>query len=355
MNNRLLTYFVAAAAMVAILCLVLVSTPAAQNAPATQNKSAKADVKPDTLPPPKLSDGHPDFSGFYNNTARYRGDFDNVESGAHVIDRTADGNIFFDYGGANVGPGLAAASESNDQPPYKPEYMAKVNAIAATMYGGNTNLDPQLDCKPMGLPRGAFSIMQIVHTPKVLAILYEAEPGPYYRVIYTDGRQHPKDFDSSYYGHSIGHWDGDTMVVDTVGLNDETWLGGDQTGRTKHTSIHSDQEHVIERWSRKGNVISWNAVVEDPVMFTKPWSVGPRKAAIADDDDYIQPQMCVGYTKGHFIEPSAKDPGLRCGWCNPESLYGGTSNDITSPVLAQQEKDRKEGKAEPKNGGGGGE
>ncbi len=100
-----------------------------------------------------------------------------------MIDRTADGNIFFDYGGANVGPGLVAAGESNNQPSYKPEYMTKVNAIAATMYGGNTNLDPQLDCKPMGLPRGAFSIMQVVHTPKVLAILYEAEPGPYYRVI----------------------------------------------------------------------------------------------------------------------------------------------------------------------------
>jgi hypothetical protein len=352
MKARWISYLLSAVGLVGVLSLMLVSSPAAQNQ-ATAAKP-KADVKPENMPTPKLADGHPDFSGFYNNTDRYRGDFNDVESGAHVIDRTSDGNIFFDYGGANVGPGLVAAGESTNQPPYKPEYMAKVNAIAATMYGGNTNLDPQLDCKPMGLPRGAFSIMQIVHTPKVLAILYEAEPGPYYRVIYTDGRQHPKDFDSSYYGHSIGHWDGDTMVVDTVGLNDETWLGGSQTGSAKHTSIHSDQEHVVERWSREGDVISWSAVVEDPVMFTKPWVLGTRRAAIASDDDYIQPQMCVGYTKGHFIQPSAKDPGLRCGWCNPESVYGGNSNEITSPVLAEQEKARKEGKPEPRRGEGGG-
>ena len=62
--------------------------------------------------------------------------------------------------------------------------------------------------------------------PAGIAVMYENSPGPVYRVIYTDGRQHPKDLDTSYMGNSIGHWEGDTLVIDTVGLNDETWLGG---------------------------------------------------------------------------------------------------------------------------------
>jgi len=347
-RKRFVSYGVVALAMVGVLSLLLMA--AAQNAPATK---PAAEVKPENKPTPRLADGHPDLSGFYNNTDRYRGDFGDEEGGAHVIDRTADGNVFFDYGGANIGPGLVAEKEGTNQPPYKPEYWAKADAIAKTMYGGNTNLDPQLDCKPMGLPRGAFGIMQIIATPKTVGILYEASPGPYYRVIYLDGRQHPKDFDSSYYGHSIGHWEGDTLVVDTVGLNDETWLGGSQTGSAKHTSIHSDKEHVVERWTRKGDVISMSAVVEDPIMFTRPWVLPERKGAIASDDDYIQPQMCIGYTKGHFIQPSEKDPGLRCGWCNPESVYGGDSNTITSPILADQEKARKEGRATGRGGAGG--
>ena len=352
MRNRLIGYGILAVCMAGIICLLMVSMPAAQT-----TAPAKTAAKPAARTTPRMPDGHPDLNGFYNNTDRYTGDPTEENPGEHIIKRTSDGNIFFDYAGANGG-GVATGSEpppEANQPPYKPEYMAKVKALVDKYDYGNTSaLDPQHDCKPLGLPRGAVSIMQIVQTPKVVALLYEADPGPYYRVIYTDGRQHPSDADTSYMGHSIGHWEGDTLVVDVTALNDETWLGGGFTG-PKYGNMHSDKEHVIERWSRKGDVISWNATIEDPVMLTKPWSVGPRKAAIAADDDYIQPQMCVGYTKGHFIQPTKEDPGLRCGWCNPQSVYGGTSNEITSPVLAEQEKARKEGKAAPERGGGGGE
>ena len=72
-----------------------------------------------------------------------------------------------------------------------------------------------------------------------------------YRIIYMDGREHPKDLDTSYMGNSIGHWEGDTLVIDTIGLNDETWLG-----RNKYQEIHSDKEHVVERWTRTSDVLS---------------------------------------------------------------------------------------------------
>ncbi len=134
----------------------------------------------------------------------------------------------------------------------------------------------------------------LVHTPEMLAILYEASPGPYWRIIYTDGRSHPEDPDTSYYGHSIGQWEGDTLVVDTVALNDETWLGGRQSGNIKFTTIHSDRMHVIERITRKGDRITHEVTVEDPVMFTRPWVMEPRTMRVNRTGDYNQPQVCVG-------------------------------------------------------------
>src|SRR5207237_9158968 len=115
---------------------------------------------------------------------------------------------------------------SCENPPYKPEYMAKVKEIVAAMHGNASPLDPQYDCKPYGVPRGSLRGgggygMQIVQNKDVLAFLYEDRPGPYFRIVYLNA-QHPQDLDPSYYGHSIGHWEGDTLVVDVVGLHDET-------------------------------------------------------------------------------------------------------------------------------------
>ncbi len=317
---------------VAVGCLFFVSKPAAQDAAPAKSATAKP-VKASAKPTPRLADGHPDLNGFYNNTDRYTGDPDAENPGEHIIHRTNDGNIFFDYAGANGG-GVTTGSEpppEANEPPYKPEYLAKVKALVEKYDYGNTSaLDPQHDCKPLGIPRGAMGIMQIVQTPKVTAILYEADPGPYYRVIYTDGRQHPSDLDTSYMGHSVGHWEGDTLVVDVVGLNDETWLGGGFTG-PKYGNMHSDKEHVVERWTRKGDQLTYEATVNDPVMFTRPWVINPRHAQIAGSDDYIQPQMCINNDKPHFIQPSEKDH-YQCNWCQKDSdtVYGqgATADDV---------------------------
>jgi hypothetical protein len=323
MKSRFMIYGVAALAMLGIVSLLFVSMPAAQNKKPSPASAAT----------PRLPDGHPDLNGFYNDTDRYTGDPDQEKPGEHIINRTGDGNIFFDYAGANGG-GVATGTEpppEPNQPPYKPEYLAKVKALVDKYDYGNTSvLDPQHDCKPLGLPRGSVGIMQIVQTPKVVAILYEADPGPYYRVIYMDGRQHPKDFDTSYMGHSVGHWEGDTLVVDVVGLNDETWLGGGFSG-VKYGMMHSDKEHVVERWTRKGNALTYEATVEDPVMFARPWVITPKHAQIAGDNDYIQPQMCVNNDKPHFIQPTEADH-YQCNWCQKSSdtVYGqgATADDI---------------------------
>jgi hypothetical protein len=116
-----------------------------------------------------------------------------------------------------------------------------------------------------------------------------------------DGRGHPDDFDPSYVGHSIGHWEGDTLVVDVVGLNDDTWLGSGTVG-PKYAMMHSDKMHVVERWTRTGNVVTYEATVDDPVMFTKPWVMTPRQTQLAAPDDYIRPTMCIPFDKTHLVD-----------------------------------------------------
>ncbi len=310
MERRIISYTVVAMAVVGVLSLLLVSIPAAQN-------ETPAEM-PEERPTPRLANGRPDFSGFYG------GKYGDETGGAlgSIGTRFEDGSFHFDYGGTNVGASLPALQQEPNQPPYNPEYMAKVKEIADKMYGGNSLEDPALVCKPHGVPRAEFRHSLLIHTPDALAILYEARPGPYWRVIYTDGRPHPEEPDTSYFGHSIGHWEGDTLVVDTVALNDETWLAGEQEGTVKFTTIHSDQMHVIERIGRKGDMLTYEVTVEDPVMFTRPWVKEPRTMRVNRTGDYIQPQMCVDITSEHMIRPTPEDPDLKCGWCASESFYG---------------------------------
>jgi hypothetical protein len=315
MKTSLVNYAVAAA-VAGMLCLVGISS-FAQNG----GRAAQAADKPT----PKMADGHPDFTGFWlDNVAglNYGGDAGASEDGN--LTRLPDGSTIFLYGGAQA----AIASErpvSNavpaNAPPYKPEYMAKVQELVAGIYGdANTSSpsDPMNECKPDGVPRAGISGAHIIANPSGIAVLYENNPGPVYRLIYTDGRQHPTDLDTSYMGNSIGHWEGDTLVIDTTGLNDETWLG-----RAKYQEIHSDKEHVIERWSRNGDVMTRTATVEDPVMFTKPWDISPEHTTLANPGDYIQPEMCRTNDKAHLIHQT-EDNQFKCNWCqvDPDAVYG---------------------------------
>jgi len=317
-NCRLNVTFLAAAFSIGLLSLLPVPAAAQAGQSSTSSTAAAA-----SKPTPRTLDGHPDFSGFYNLVDIYHGDPKEEKPGQHVVSRAENGSVFFDYGGANGGGGdegntrirqtqngkvnmLDRTCISCENPPYKPEYMAKVKAIGDAMYGDASPLDPQYDCKPYGVPRGSLRggggyAMQIVQNAQVMAFLYEDRPGPYFRIVYLDGRGHPEDLDPSYVGHSIGHWEGDTLVVDVVGLNDDTWLGSGTVG-PKYAMMHSDKMHVVERWTRTGNVVTYEATVEDPVMFTKPWVMTPRQTQLAAPDDYIRPTMCLPYDKTHLVK-----------------------------------------------------
>ena len=129
------------------------------------------------------------------------------------------------------------------------------------------NMDPYLaSCAPYGIPRlmnhvGPFEILQ--SKTRVL-ILFETNNA--IRQIWMDGRGHPEDLDPSWLGHAIGHWEGATLVVDTVGLTDKSWL--DTAGHP-----HSDALHVVERIRRVDHDTLENTLTfEDPKTYTRPWS-----------------------------------------------------------------------------------
>jgi len=91
------------------------------------------------------------------------------------------------------------------------------------------------------------------------------------RVIPTDGRKHDpeKAFDITYTGYTVGHWGGDTLVLDSISFTDQTWLA-------RGGFFHSDQMRVVERFTRQGNQILYEVTVEDPEVLVEPWVMAPR-------------------------------------------------------------------------------
>jgi hypothetical protein len=126
--------------------------------------------------------------------------------------------------------------------------------------------DPEAKCLPPGIPRmyaTPFPFQIFQHPDRVLFIF---EGGAHiWRVVYTDGRPHSKDPNPTFLGESIGHWEGDTLVVDTIGFNENTWL--DQDGHP-----HTDALHTVERFTRTDErTLKYEFIIEDPKTYEAPW------------------------------------------------------------------------------------
>jgi hypothetical protein len=124
---------------------------------------------------------------------------------------------------------------------------------------------PSSHCLPLGVTfTGLIFPMQLVQTDSLLVILDEANVS---RQIFLDGRSHPKNWNPSFMGHSVGHWEGATLVVDTVGFNDRTWI--DMSGLP-----HTEQLHVIERFRRPDlGHLETDITIDDPGAFKNTWSM----------------------------------------------------------------------------------
>ncbi len=142
--------------------------------------------------------------------------------------------------------------------------------------------DPASYCIP-GMPKLIVLPYpyKIVQVPGMMMILYEGFTT--YRQIFTDGRALPKDAVPTWLGYSVGKWDGDTFVVDTIGVNERTWL--DNAGRP-----HSDAMHLTERYRRSDiGHLEMKLTIDDPKTYTKPWTVSENARLLPDTDllEYI--------------------------------------------------------------------
>ena len=164
-----------------------------------------------------------------------------------------------------------------NRPLYKPEHWDKVQQLDM-----NTNTeDPLFICQPLGLPR-VGPPARIVQTANDVIFLYQgsgasSQPADY-RIIPTDGRKHDpvRSQDVHFYGHSVGRWEGDTLVIDAIAFNDLTWL--DRGGY-----FHSDQMRVTERLRRDGNILHYEVTVEDPEVLAG--TLGDESAAAAAEPE----------------------------------------------------------------------
>jgi len=168
------------------------------------------------------------------------------------------------------------------QPLYKPEYWDKIIELDQWT---NKN-DPVMTCLPLGIPRqGPPS--RIFQTDNDITMFYRGgiDGGggyPEFRMIALDGKPHDprRALQYTYMGYTVGRWEGDTLVLDSIGFTDETWLG-------RGGWFHSDQMRVVERFTRTGNQMLYEVTVEDPEVLVEPWVMPARTLRLSNNNTII--------------------------------------------------------------------
>ena len=257
MKRRLADYGISVGAVLGLLCMAVLPAASQEGQGAKPSDSGAAKSKPQPIPKggpaPRSADGHPDLSGVW-------------------FPGTAGGFTF----NAALKRQFDAKATPEEPPPFQPWAAAKIKAMTTTDYElGRASVN----CLPRGVP-GMFLIdpypIQLVQTPGLFVQLDELNNN--WRVVHTDGRAHNPEPDPSFNGDEVGHWDGDTLVIDVIGIDERTW--NNFTGW-----FHSDQEHVVERISRPSmNYLVYQVTIEDPKVLTKPWTSAPRFWTLGHED-----------------------------------------------------------------------
>jgi hypothetical protein len=175
---------------------------------------------------------------------------------------------------------VPGALPSTPAPSYKPEYQAKVKYL----FDNEAKLDGVFFCGKPGVPR-ISSPRKIVQSPNEVIFFYEDISGDPYRIIPTDGRPHNPNADPSYYGDSIGHWEGDALVVDATNFVDDTWFG-------EGGYFHTTAMHVVERFWKVGDNLAYQVTVEDPNVLTAPWTE-PARLIKPSNEPLEESPVCV--------------------------------------------------------------
>ena len=157
------------------------------------------------------------------------------------------------------------------------------------------HIDPEDRCLLLGAPRSNYrGDLQILQNPGYVVILYEWAHA--YRVIPTDGGRHVGEDIHMYNGDSRGHWEQDTLVVDVTNFNDQIWWDS-------HGSFYSEDLRVVERWTLvDADTISYEATLEDPTVFTRPWKIAFTIGRIKQDSyEFFEEACSEGVTNEHRL------------------------------------------------------
>ncbi len=183
-------------------------------------------------------------------------------------------------------------------PPQQFSFTPKYEAMLKEFQASARQESPMANCVPPGMPgtMGQPYPIEILFTPGMVTVI--AEAFMQVRHIYTDGRPHPDDPDLTFNGHSIGHWEGDTLVVDSVGFTPDTSLGMNMGTR------HSDKMHIVERFHLKDpKTLEIATTIDDPEALTKPWG---RTITYARHPDWTLAEYICQQNNRNFMDASGK-------------------------------------------------
>jgi len=235
---------------------------------------------------PRTADGKPNLNGIWQAMTSAYWDVEPHAAGPSLVREL--GAIAAVPGGLGVVDG--------GQIPYRPEALARRNENRAK----RLTLDPEIKCYLPGVPRATYMPFpfQIIQSQKYVMFLHEYAGAV--RTVYMDKHTEPPA--DSWMGWSNGHWEGETLVIDTTGFNDMTWF--DRAG-----NFHSDQLHVVERISaRSPETLNYEATIEDPQVFTKPWKISMPLYRHVEPDARILEFRCVEFVEDLIYGNLRKQP-----------------------------------------------
>jgi hypothetical protein len=227
----------------------------------------------------------PDLTGTWDNGA-----------GIDFIRPVRDGASIC-FAGCDTAPAASQAGgppPPPDRPSYRPEFQARV----AELNGRQVEFDPVLRCMAPGVPR-IGPPDKIVQQANEVIFLYDDVSGSFFRIIPTDGREIRTDSEPSYLGDAIGRYEGDALIVETVNFNGLAWL-------TDDGSFHTPNLRVVERITRDGDTLSWQATAYDSDVLAEPWVLRPRTAD-RTDKEIVEGAPCIDRDLDHIVDGSHHD------------------------------------------------
>ena len=269
---------------------LLASDVAAQGGGGMPNAAAVKEAQ--SAPTPKRANGVPDFTGIWVAT---RSRADNVPVALDKSTGTYT-NILRSRTGSPVDFERDAGVRQRvfpreARPWYKPQYWERVQFN--DIHGHSLKApDPEFLCMPGGVPRMGMP-QEIVQTDRHMIFIYPL----HLRRIYIDGRQHPPEEQwlGTWLGHSVGRWEGDTLVISTVDFNGQEWLGWPGW-------FTSPDKKVVERMRRVGNTLTWEAEVTDSLLM-QPWRSNAQTRVLNTDPaaEIEEPLPCVERDLQHMV------------------------------------------------------